>query len=220
MDPGPSKDVPPDSSPPPMPRADARTRLERMLLALIVASEIGFWVVLGAGLAARYLLRWQRASTVLLVCVPLIDVVLLVATIIDLRRGAQPEWGHGLAALYIGFSVAFGSSMIRRADQRFAYRFAGGPPPQRPPTHGPAKLRYEWVSFGRAVLGWAVAALLLGAGYLLVGDHDRGAPLLAWAARPAAPLLIWFVFWPLWETIFPTKAKPARPARSPDRQRR
>jgi len=50
-------------------------------------------------------------------------------------------------------------------------------------------------------------------------DHDRGAPLLAWATKPAAPMLIWFVFWPLWETIFPTKAetkaKRARPARTP-----
>src|SRR4029453_14393823 len=106
--------------------------------------EFGFWVVLGAGLAARYLLRWRRASAVLLVCVPLIDVVLLVATIIDLRRGAEPGRGHGLAAIYLGFSVALGSTMIRWADQRFEYPFAGGPPPQRPPTHGPAKLRYEW----------------------------------------------------------------------------
>jgi hypothetical protein len=203
-----------------MPRAVRNNTLEHMLLALIIASEIGFWVVLGAGLAARYLLRWRRTSAVLLVSVPLIDVVLLAATIIDLRRGAEPEWGHGLAAIYIGFSVAFGSSMIRWADQRFAHRFAGGPPPQRPPTHGPAKLRYEWVSFGRAVLGWAAAALLLGAGHLMVGDHDRGAPLLTWALRPAAPLLIWFIFWPLWETIFPSRAKTALPAHSPDRPRR
>mgnify|MGYP007039439650 CR=1 FL=1 len=177
------------------------------MLALIIASEIGFWVLLGAGLVARYLLRWRRVSTVLLVSVPLIDVVLLVATIIDLRRGAEPEWGHGLAALYIGFSIAFGKDMIRWADQRFAHRFAGGPPPWKPPTHGPAKLAYEWKAWGRAMLGWAVAAILLGAGYLLVGDHDRAAPLLAWAAKPAPPLLIWFIFWPLWETIFPSKAK-------------
>jgi hypothetical protein len=176
-----------------------------MLLALIVASEIGFWVFLGAGLAARYLLRWRRVSTVLLTAVPLIDVVLLVATIIDLRRGAEPEWGHGLAALYIGFSVAFGKSLIRWADQRFAHRFADGPAPWKPPKYGRAKLRYEWVSFGRAMLGWAVAAALLGGGYLLVGDHERAEPLLVWMTRPATPMLIWFVFWPLWETLFPSK---------------
>ncbi len=198
-----------------MPSPVAAATLDHMLLALIVACEIGFWVVLGAGLAARYLLRLRRVSKVLLISVPLVDVVLLVATIVDLRRGADPQWGHGLAAIYIGFSVAFGHSMISWADQRFAHRFAGGPPPQRPAKYGPAKLRYEWVSFGRAMLGWAVAALLLGAGYLLVGDHERAEPLLAWAARPAAPMLIWFIFWPLWETIAATA--PAPPGRTQDR---
>jgi hypothetical protein len=178
-----------------------------MLIALIVASEIGFWVLLGAGLATRYLLRWKRVSTVLLVCVPLVDIVLLVATVVDLRRGAEPEWAHGLAALYIGFSVAFGKDMIRWADQRFAHRFAGGPPPWKPPTHGRAKLAYEWRAWLRALVGWAVAAVLLGLGYLLVGDHDRAAPLLAWAAKPAVPMAIWLIFWPLWETVFPSRPK-------------
>src|SRR5512139_1949258 len=32
----------------------------RMLLAVIVGCEIGFWAVLGAGLTARYLLRLRR----------------------------------------------------------------------------------------------------------------------------------------------------------------
>lgn len=181
--------------------------MKGMLIALIIAAEIGFWVTLGAGLAARYLLRWRRVSTVLLVCVPLIDVVLLVATIIDLRRGAEPEWGHGLAALYIGFSVAFGKDMIRWADQRFARRFAGGPEPWKPPTHGWAKTAYEWKAWGKAMLGWAVAAALLGLGYLLVGDPDKGQTLLGWALKPAVPLAIWFIFWPLWETLFPSKPK-------------
>ncbi|WP_203986772.1 hypothetical protein [Virgisporangium aurantiacum] len=181
-----------------------------MLIALIIAAEIGFWVTLGAGLAARYLLRWRRVSTVLLVCVPLIDVVLLVATIIDLRRGAEPEWGHGLAALYIGFSVAFGKDMIRWADERFARRFAGGPEPWKPPTHGWAKTAYEWKAWGKAMLGWAVAAVLLGLGYLLVDDPDKGRTLLGWALKPAVPLAIWFIFWPLWETMFPSKPKKAK----------
>lgn len=186
-----------------------------MLLALIIASEIGFWVLLGAGLAARYLFRWRRVSTVLLICVPLVDVVLLVATVIDLRRGAEPEWGHGLAALYIGFSVAFGKDMIRWADQRFAHRFADGPVPWKPPKYGREKLVYEWKAWGKAMLGWAVAALLLGAGYLLVGDHERGEALLEWAAKPGAPLLIWFIFWPLAETIFPSKRKEPKEGKEP-----
>ena len=104
-----------------------------MLVAIIIATEIGFWVLLGAGLAARYLLDRRRLSTVLLASVPLVDLVLLIATVIDLSGGATAGFKHGLAAAYIGFSVAFGHSVIRWADQRFAHRFAGGPPPWRPP---------------------------------------------------------------------------------------
>jgi len=186
-----------------------------MLLALIIASEIGFWVLLGAGLVARYLFRWRRVSTGLLICVPLVDVVLLVATVVDLRRGAEPEWGHGLAALYIEFSVAFGKDLTRWADQRFAHRFTDGPQPWKPPKYGREKLAYEWKSWLKALLGWAVAAALLGAGYLLVGGHDRGAPLLAWALQPAVPMAIWLVFWPLAETIFPSKPKEPTEGKAP-----
>jgi hypothetical protein len=181
--------------------------LGHMLIALIVAAEIAFWVFLGAGLAARYLLRWRRVSTTLLVSVPLVDVVLLIVTVVDLRRGAEPEWAHGLAAVYLGFSVAFGHSLIRWADERFAYHFAGGPKPWKPPKGGPARMRYEWESFGKGVLGYLVTAALLGGGYLLVGDHERGAPLLGWIGRLAPPMVIWFVFWPLWETLFPSRPR-------------
>src|SRR5690606_40858753 len=103
--------------------------LEHMLLAVIVGCEIGFWVLLVSGLVARYLLRLRRLSTVLLVATPLVDLVLLIASVLDLRRGTVANVTHGLAAAYIGFSIAFGHNMIRWADQRFAHRFAGGPPP-------------------------------------------------------------------------------------------
>ncbi|WP_155340781.1 hypothetical protein [Acrocarpospora corrugata] len=75
------------------------------MLALIIACEIGFWVFLGLGLAARYGLRLPRVSAILLLCVPLIDVVLLVAAVIDMRSGAAATWQHGLAAAYIAYSV-------------------------------------------------------------------------------------------------------------------
>ena len=69
------------------------------MIGIIVACEIGFWVLLGAGLAARYLLRARLLSTALLIAVPLVDVVLLAATAIDLRRGGQAGLTHGLAAV-------------------------------------------------------------------------------------------------------------------------
>src|SRR5687768_8051858 len=112
-----------------------------LMVTLIAACEVGFWVVLGAGLAARYLLRWRRVSTVLLICVPLVDVVLLTATIIDLSGGGSASTVHGLAAVYLGVSVAFGHSMMRWADQRFAHWFADGPPPVKPPKSGRERVR-------------------------------------------------------------------------------
>ena len=107
-----------------------------MIVHLIIACEIMFWVFIAAGLAARYLLRRKTLGAALLICAPLVDVVLLVATALDLRGGGEANFTHGLAAAYIGFSVAFGHSLISWADARFAYRFAGGPAPVAPPKYG------------------------------------------------------------------------------------
>jgi len=81
------------------------------LVAVIVAGEVGFWMLLGAGLVARYLLRRRTAGAVLLACTPLVDLVVLGATVLDLRGGGSASWSHGLAAAYLGVSVAFGPSM-------------------------------------------------------------------------------------------------------------
>src|SRR5437899_3014186 len=106
------------------------------VMTVLVACEIGFWVVLAAGLLLRYPLRRPRAGAVVLACVPLVDLVLLGATVADLRSGATAGVRHGLAAVYIGFSVAYGHSAVRWADGHFRHRFAGGPKPQGPPKYG------------------------------------------------------------------------------------
>jgi hypothetical protein len=175
-----------------------------MLIAIIVACEIGFWVVLGAGLLARYVLGRRRLGGILLACVPLVDVVLLVATVIDLSQGATADFSHGLAAAYIGFSVAFGHSMIRWADQRFAHRFAGGPPPWRPPRGGRERARYEWREFGKAAIAWAVSCALLLAAIAIVGDAERTEALEGWIARLTMILGIWSL-WPITHTIWPSR---------------
>ena len=167
-----------------------------MLVLLIVAAEIGFWVLLAAGLAARYLLRRRRLSVVLLVGAPLLDLVLLTATVIDLSRGATAEAAHGLAAAYIGFSIAFGHSVIRWADERFAHRFAGGPPPRRPPRSGLERARYEWREFGKAALAWAISTGLLVAAIAIVGDAARTDALQGWILRLTMVLAIWSL-WPI-----------------------
>ncbi|HEX2897467.1 MAG TPA: hypothetical protein VHP63_05385, partial [candidate division Zixibacteria bacterium] len=92
------------------------------LLILIVGCEVGFWVALFSGLALRYLLKMKRAGAYLLASVPLIDLVLLVASVLDLRNGAVATFAHGLAAAYIGFTVAFGKLTIAWADKWFAHK--------------------------------------------------------------------------------------------------
>ncbi|MGW0929223.1 hypothetical protein [Streptomyces sp. NPDC002644] len=141
-----------------------------MILALIIACEVGFWVLLAAGLAARYLLRRQRLSTVLLLCEPVLELVLFVVTVIDLRGGAEPDWQHGLAALYIGFTVGYGHYTIRWLDGHAAHRLAGAPPPRKPPRYGMARAAHEGRLWLRTVLAAAVAAALLQGGIWYVGD--------------------------------------------------
>lgn len=185
-----------------------------MLLTLIVACEIGFWVVLLAGLVARYPLRLPRLGAALLACVPLVDVVLLTATVGELRGGAVAEFQHGLAAAYIGFSVAFGHGMIRWADARFAQRFAGGRRPLQLPKHGGARARHEWREFGKALVAWAISCALLLGGIALVGDAGRTTELRAWIGRLTLVLAIWLI-WPVSYTLWPGGPKGDRaPTRS------
>jgi hypothetical protein len=177
------------------------------MLPLIVACEVGFWVLLLTGLAVRYLLKARTLSAVLLICAPLVDVVLLAASVIDLRRGGQPGGAHGLAAIYIGVSVAFGGQLVSWADQRFAHRFAGGPRPTRPPRYGRAHAARERRQWLRHLLAYLVAIGVMGLFTLLVGDWTRvrpmWSPMVGWAVVLLVDFLISFSY-----TIAPRK--PAR----------
>ncbi|WP_416446041.1 hypothetical protein AB3K78_02960 [Leucobacter sp. HNU] len=97
-----------------------------MIYAIIIGCEIAFWVLIAAGLAARYLLRRPRLGIVLLALTPVVDLILLGAAAFDLRGGGRADFAHSLAAIYLGFSIAYGHRMIKWADVRFAHRFAGG----------------------------------------------------------------------------------------------
>ncbi|MFE5239272.1 MULTISPECIES: hypothetical protein [unclassified Streptomyces] len=146
-----------------------------MIVTLIVLCEIGFWVLLAAGLALRYVARKPRLGAAVLLCEPLLEVVLLVVTAIDLKNGAEPDWKHGLAAVYIGFTVGLGHSTIRWVDARVAHRFAGGPPPVRPPKYGRARAVHEWRTAARWTLAAVTAmALLQAAVWYVGGDGDIG----------------------------------------------
>ncbi|WP_165986129.1 hypothetical protein [Streptomyces sp. YIM 98790] len=181
-----------------------------MIIGLIAAAEAGFWVVLAAGLAVRYLLRSERASRVLLYSLPLIDILLLAATAIDLRRGAEPSGEHGLAALYLGFTVAYGHTVIAWADARFAHRFAGGPPPPRPPEYGAARARYEgrlWL----LTLGAVAMSLLVLEGLIRFAAEPAGGGaevLRGWQVRALTVLAVHGVI-ALSYALFPKRAPSA-----------
>ena len=177
-----------------------------MIYGIIVACEVGFWVVLLAGLAARYMLLRPRLGAVLLVCVPLVDLVLLVASVVDLRGGGEAGTAHGLAAVYLGVSVAWGHSMVRWADARFAHRFAGGPPPERPPGAGREHARHQRGQWARHLLAWVVGCALLLGGVALVGDSGQTEAL--WGIAQGWTLVLALDFaWSFSYTLWPRKPR-------------
>ena len=187
-----------------------------MIVALIVACEVGFWVLLAAGLAVRYLLRWRRTSVALLLCEPLLELVLFVVTAVDLKNGAQPGWEHGLAALYIGFTVAYGPYTIRWLDGHAAHRLTGAPKPVGPPRHGMARARHEGRLWLRTVIAAAVASALLQAAIRYVGDGDTSSlRAFQWAALRALVIhgliALTYLIWP--------KKRPATAAARPEEDR-
>lgn len=143
-----------------------------MVVTLIIVCEVGFWVLLVAGLALRYLAGMRRTGAAVLLLEPLLELVLLIVTAIDLKNGATADWKHGLAALYIGYTVAYGHYTISWVDGRVAHRLAGGPPSVKPPRHGMARARHEGSLWLRTVLMATVAAALLQCAIWYVGDGD------------------------------------------------
>ena len=169
-----------------------------VVAALIVASEIGFWVVIAIGLALRYLARRPRAGAVVLALVPVIDLVLLVAVAVDLHRGSPVTYIHQIAGLYLGVSLAFGPSLVRWADAHAAHLLAHAPRSPKAPKSGRAALRYELHTFGRwlvaAVLTLAVVALLA----FTVADEDQGEALFEILPLLALITAVWLVTGPIW----------------------
>lgn len=194
-----------------------------MLLVVIAGCEIAFWVLLAVGMLVRYGLRLRWASNVLLACLPLVDLVLLVVTIVHLSGGATATTADALAAIYIGVSVAGGKQMIGWADRQVAYRFAGGPKPRRPAKYGPEHARRERVGWYRHALAWAVGCALLLVACLVVGSWHRTTALTGTAALWTLVLAIDFLIsfsYTLWprpmKSDRPSAASERRPARSRD----
>ncbi|MCK1797506.1 hypothetical protein MTQ01_16030 [Streptomyces sp. XM4193] len=183
-----------------------------MIVALIVICEVAFWVLLAAGLALRYLARMPRLGAAVLLCEPLLELLLLAVTAVDLRNGATPGFKHGLAAVYIGFTVTHAHYFIRWADGHFAHRFAGAPRPAKPPRYGMARALHEWKMAARAILGAGIAAVLLQAAILYVGDDGQSTTLRDWQAKMglvSVICVIWAGSYTLWPKRGPEAVPPA-----------
>ncbi|MCP3821633.1 hypothetical protein NLX86_27135 [Streptomyces sp. A3M-1-3] len=172
---------------------------------MIIACDVVFWVLLVAGLAVRYKAGRRRLGGALLLCVPLLDVVLLAATVVSLRDGAEVDVWHGLSAAYLGFTVAFGHQTIQWADEKAGHRFGGAPRVKKPALYGRARIVQEWRSWLRFLLAYAVSCVLLFAMVWFVGGIDRGAPVLVWL-NPLTKILIYSLIWPIIVTIRPGRA--------------
>lgn len=172
----------------------------------IVACEIGFWVLIALGLLARYPLGMPRLGLVLLALTPAVDVALLVFTVVDLRSGGQPGLAHGLAALYLGFSVMFGKRAIAWADRAYRRRVRGERVEE--PADG-SKARKEWVDFGRAIVAAGIAAAVLELCVVIAGGGPEAQALREWYPRLGLVLAIWFVTGPLWVMLSPRERQSA-----------
>ncbi|WP_328873859.1 hypothetical protein OHT76_29390 [Streptomyces sp. NBC_00287] len=183
-----------------------------MIVTLIIVCEVGFWVLLAAGLSFRYLLKMPRTGLALLLCEPLLEVVLLVATAVDLKNGADPSWKHGLAALYIGYTVGHGHRTVKWLDGHAAHRLGGAAPPVGPPRYGMARARHEGKVWLGTVTAAAVASALLLIAMWYVDDPSRTGSLESWifiAWRTAGIHGLIALTYAIWPKKAPESALPA-----------
>lgn len=144
---------------------------------MIVKCEIAFWVVIGLGLLTRYVFKQKKAGLFLLALTPFVDLLLLIITGVDLYRGAIATTAHGLAAVYIGVSIAFGKSMIQWADDKFQYYFtkqASG----KPKRYGIEHAKHYAKSWLKHLFAFLIGAALLVAMIYFIDDPSRTNALL------------------------------------------
>ena len=169
---------------------------------LILCCEIAFWVVLATALTLRYVFAHRRASRFFLLLLPVVDLVLLAITALDLRAGTPATLAHGLAVAYLGFTLAFGPLVVQRADAWFAHRYAGGPRPQGFATRGWPAVLDDLRLWLRCILAWMITLLLLGALITFVGEETVTRPLRLWYRIALGSTVVWFVLGPLWSLFF------------------
>ncbi|WP_229837873.1 hypothetical protein [Cellvibrio zantedeschiae] len=151
-------------------------------------------------------MKFPKTSKAVLLCVPLLDLILLVATAIDLHHGATAEFAHGLAAVYLGFTVVYGGPLIKWLDQYAAYKFQSGEKIEAEQKYGWSHTLDEWKQWLKGVAAGAIAAALLFLAISYVNQPEKTKLLYDWFQYIFWVLLIWLVCWPVWYSLFPKKA--------------
>ncbi|WP_342599394.1 2TM domain-containing protein [Psychrobacillus sp. FSL H8-0483] len=138
----------------------------------IIACEVGFWVVILLGLISRYIFKREKLGIFFLALTPVIDLVLLAITAIDLYNGAIATLAHAIAAVYLGVSIAFGKSMIQWADEKFLYyvQKQGSKPVRKT---GMEHARHTKKGFMQHLLAFIIGGVLLLALIFFIDDSSR-----------------------------------------------
>lgn len=160
---------------------------------LIIACEIGFWVFILVGLVTRYVLKKKKLGLFFLSLTPLIDLLLLIATAYDLNQGATATKVHGIAAIYIGVSIAYGKNMISWADKQFTYYvLKQGTKPEK--LYGYEHARQEVKGALKHVLAFIIGASFLIGLIYFINDPNRTKSLLTILQIRGIVLAIDFVY--------------------------
>ncbi|MFV0286978.1 MAG: hypothetical protein ACK5IM_11445 [Demequina sp.] len=170
-----------------------------MILAAIIACEIAFWVAIIAGLVTRYALKRPRLGAAFLIAAPVVDAILLTLVCVDLLGGGTASWHHGLAAIYLGISVAYGHRMVAWVDVKYTQWFRGGPAPKK--IYGAAYMRKCWADAARTAVAMLIALGIVQALIWVVGDAERTAALADFRliiGIVAAADILWAVSYTVW----------------------
>lgn len=174
---------------------------------IIVACEISFWIVILLGLIVRYLFNLKKLGLVLLALTPLIDLVLIIITSVDLYMGATATVAHGLAAVYIGVSLSFGKSMIQWVDERFQYHIAKTATAKPVKRYGITLAKHYAKGFIRHIIAFLIASAILAIMIYFIDKPSRTEALYGvikvWAMIIAIDLCITasYFIWPKKEKV-------------------
>ncbi|QDP99141.1 hypothetical protein FOH38_00470 [Lysinibacillus fusiformis] len=147
------------------------------MIAWIISAEIAFWIVIIVGLICRYVFKKPKLSIFFFALTPVIDLLLVLLTAMDLKAGTPASTAHGIAAIYIGVSIAYGKTMISWADVKFQQWILKASI-QKETLTGLAKGKHEMKLLGRHIVAYIIGAGLLYAMTLFIGSNTDTSPLL------------------------------------------